>query len=305
MKKALVVYYTQTGQLKNILDSVAAPLQKEFELVYEELKPKPDFPFPWNGMPFYEPMPECVQEIPCELEPFSFNANEKYDLIILGIQVWYLSPSLPVTAFLQSEAATKVMKDTPVITIQGIRNMWVMSQERVKKRIKANGGNLIGNIVLADPHHNLVSVVTIVRWAMNGEKHGSGLYGRLFPPAGIPEDTIAGAGKYGEIILDKFESGKTGELQDELVEAEGVAITPILVAIEQRGFAMFKIWSKFILKKGKYGDPARQGRLKMFRNYLFTVIYIVSPIGGPVVWLIQKLRPRATKRMVEGYERVG
>ena len=81
-KKALVVYYTQSGQLKEIIDSVCAPMHDEFEFEYEELKPKPSFPFPWTGMSFYQAFPESVQEIPCELEGFNFNPEENFDLII-------------------------------------------------------------------------------------------------------------------------------------------------------------------------------------------------------------------------------
>ena len=72
-KKALVVYYTQTGQLKNIVDSVCGSMQVDFDFVYEELKPVPAYPFPWKGMSFYQAFPESVQEIHCELEPFGFN----------------------------------------------------------------------------------------------------------------------------------------------------------------------------------------------------------------------------------------
>ena len=53
MKKALIIYYSQTGQLKKIVDSVTAPLREDFELMFEELKPVPPYPFPWRGLQFY------------------------------------------------------------------------------------------------------------------------------------------------------------------------------------------------------------------------------------------------------------
>jgi hypothetical protein len=300
-KRALVVYYTQTGQLKNIIDRICSPLQKDFDFVFEELKPNPAFPFPWKGMSFYQAFPESVQEIPCELEPFSFDPNEDFDLVILAYQPWYLSPSIPFTAFLQTEAAASVLKGKPVISIIGGRNMWIMAQERVKKRIMDMGGNLIGNIVLVDKHHNLLSVVTIVRWMLKGEKHGGGLYGRLFPQAGIAEEDIQQASKFGVQIHKSISENKPDSLQDGLIELGAVNIKPVLMTIEKRGFMMFRGWSKFVLKKGIVDDPAREGRLKMFRIYLFTVIYLVSPFGGVVIWIIHKLSFLKTRKLIDYY----
>ena len=302
-QKALIVYYTQTGQLKSIVDSVCNSLQEEFDFTFEELKPAPAFPFPWTGMSFYQAFPESVQETPCELEPFSFDSDDDFDLIILAYQVWYLSPSIPFTAFLQSPGA-RVMKDKPVITILGCRNMWIMAQQRVKKRIRDLGGKLVGNIVLADKHNNLVSVVTIVHWMLKGEKYGKGIYSTLFPVAGISERDIKDAQNFGPLIRDAFVNNKLEGLQDDLLENGAIHIKPVLMTVEKRGFMMFKPWSKFVLKKGGAGNPAREGRLKMFRAYLFTVIYLVSPIGGIIVWIIHKLNYRKTNKKIHYYSHV-
>ena len=301
-KKALVVYYTQSGQLKEIIDAVTGPMEDDFEFTYEQLKPIPEFPFPWTGMSFYQAFPESVQEIPCELAPFSFDPDENFDLIILAYQPWYLSPSIPFTSFLHSDAAAKVLKGKPVITILGCRNMWIMAQESVKKRISGLGGNHIGNIVLVDKHHNLVSVITIVRWMLKGERHGSGLYGKLFPVAGISNKDIEEAAKFGMIIKDTFEHKEFSGLQSKLLDQGAVRIKPVLMTVEQRGFMMFRPWSRFVLKKGGAGDPARIGRLKMFRAYLFTVIYLVSPIGGMIVWMYHKLHYKKTRMVVKKYQ---
>jgi len=300
-KKALVVYYTQSGQLKNIVDSVCNPMQDDFEFTFEELQPDPAFPFPWKGMSFYQAFPESVQEIPCKLKDLSFNPDEDFDLVILAYQPWYLSASIPFTSFLQSENGQKVLKGKPVITIIGSRNMWIMAHERVKNRIRDAGGKPAGNIVLVDKSHNLVSVVTIVRWMMKGERHGGGLYGKLFPPAGIRDEDIKEAGKYGPVISGAFRDNKLETLQDQLLQAGAIKINPVLMAVEKRGYMMFKPWSKFVLRKGAANDPARVFRLKMFRAYLFTVIYLVSPIGGVVVWLFQTIFYRATRKAVKRY----
>jgi hypothetical protein len=301
MKKILIVYFSQTGQLKEILEELTRPLDGEYELVFEALKPRPPFPFPWNARSFFQAFPESVQEIPCALEPFSFNPEEDYAMVILGVQVWYLSPSIPVSAFLQSEEARRVMNGRPVITVQGVRNMWVMSQERIKRRILGNGGRLVGNIVMTDPHPNLVSVVTIVHWMMKGERYGKGIYGWIFPPAGIPDDDVRSSSRFGKLTLIALQNNELDELQDLFISSGGVKVNPVLVGIEKRGYAMFRLWSKFVLKKGGYGEPAREGRLRAFKYYLFTVIYLLSPIVSIMLRLVMIIAPRRSRRAEDYY----
>jgi len=297
MKKALVVYYSQSGQAREIADSIVEPLKTAFEIIIEELKPDPPFPFPWKGISFFQAFPESVQEIPCKLRPFGFDPDEKFDLVILAFQTWYLSPSIPMQAFLQSPEAKKLLNNTPVITIQGSRNMWVMAQERVKARIKEAGGRLVGNIVLVDRHPNLISVITIVRWMTKGEKKRS----RWLPEAGISEKEITESAKFGEVILHAFKDGNLEGLQDRLLEKGAVQINPVLVSIEKRGLMMFRIWSKFILKKGSYGSPARAGQLRLFKYYLFGVIFLISPVVSLFFYLKFKICQRGRKKLVDYY----
>jgi hypothetical protein len=120
----------------------------------------------------------------------------------------------------------------------------------------------------------------------------------------VRDEDINDAARYGPVISRAFREERLEELQDQLLEAGAIIINPVLMAVEKRGYMMFKPWSKFVLRKGGVNDPARVFRLKMFRAYLFTVIYLVSPIGGAVVWLFQKLFFRATRKAVKRYSSV-
>ena len=301
MKKVLIIYYTQTGQLKQIVDAIIEPLKNDCQFFFEELKPVPAYPFPWTGMSFFQAFPESVKEIPCALEPLQNNPDEDYDLIILAYTVWYLSPSIPITSFLKSEAAKKLFKGRPVITVLGVRNMWIMAQERVKAMIGDAGGRLVGNIVMGDPAGNLTSVITIVKWMTTGEKAPFRWMGMRFPEAGVPGKEIRRGGYHGEIIVRKLNLGSFENLQKELIQSGAVKVDPVLFNIEKRGKMMFGIWSKMILKKGAYNDPAREGRLKGFKYYLFTVIYLVSPFVSGLFRLIFLLNPRVAKKIKAKY----
>ena len=100
-KKVLAVYFTQSGQLGDIIDNFTAPLEASGATVEKlQIQPAKKFPFPWSTPVFFAAMPESVLLVPAELEPFQLKENH-YDLIIVGFQPWFLSPSIPISSLLQ------------------------------------------------------------------------------------------------------------------------------------------------------------------------------------------------------------
>ena len=151
MKKVLVLYYSQSGQLKNMVDSVTGPLNvsDEVQVDYRKIKPVEKYPYPWPFYPFFDAFPEAIYMNGCDVEPLDDLADD-YDLIILGYTIWFLSPSIPVTGFMQSEQAKGLFKDKPVVTLIACRDMWVMAQEKMKNLLSDVGATLIDNVVLTD-----------------------------------------------------------------------------------------------------------------------------------------------------------
>lgn len=273
-KKVLVVFYSQTGQTREIVESLISPFAgKGIEVAIEELKPKPPFPFPWTSDAFFQAMPESVRAIPCELEPLTLNGQEAFDLVILVWQPWFLSPSIPFHAFFQHETAKKLLGGRPVITVTGCRNMWVMALDRIKNYLDAMHAHHVGNIVLFDHAPNLVSLVSIIRWLFTGQK---GRYLRVIPPAGVSDKDIREASRFGDMIAGALDTGEMQDLQAILVKAGAVEVLPGLVMIEKRGIVFFRLWASFILKKGSFNDPARLVRVRLFKYYLLTMLYLIS-----------------------------
>lgn len=59
MKRILVIYYTQSGQLKEIADNFVAPFQKQGILVdFYEIQMETPYPFPWTNESFFGAFPE-------------------------------------------------------------------------------------------------------------------------------------------------------------------------------------------------------------------------------------------------------
>lgn len=274
MKKILFIYYTQSGQLNEIAKSVGHAFinSPDADITFYQIKPQKDFPFPWQKSSFFGAFPESFLQIPCALNPIPDDIlNTKYDLVILGYQVWYLSPSIPINSFLKGPEAKQILADTPVVTVIGCRNMWVMAQEKIKALLKSNNALLKGNIALVDRVGNLVSVVTIVDWMFKGVKRK---YLGIFPLPGVSEKDIKESAQYGEIILNCLRNNDLDHLQEQLVAKEAVKISPYLVSIDKKANVVFGKWASFIHKR----TTSRAGWLKAFNLYLFLVIWLISPI---------------------------
>lgn len=272
-KNILVVYYTQTGQLEEIVKNVAAPFEADPDcnVTYYRIRLKNDFPFPWPDDVFYNTFPESYLQIPSEIEaPPADVLNQKFDLIIFGYQVWFLTPSIPTVSFLKSPYAESLLRDTPLVTVSGTRNMWMLSQEKLKVHLNRLGAKLVGNIALVDRHNNYTSTITILKWLGEGKKDMP----NPLPPAGVSDAEIAGAGKFGTVIKKYCAAGDYNGMQQELVAHGAVEVRPFLVKVETVGNKLFTFFSG----KVKNNPEKRPFWVRMFKIYLMVAIWIVSPI---------------------------
>lgn len=299
MKHVLVVTYSQSGQATRITKNVLQPLEADADITvhYHTVNTIPAFPFPWDGKTFFEAFPETYLEIPFELEPLTINESIDYDLVVIGYSIWYLTPSIPINSFMVSDAAKRLMKGKPVITIMGSRNMWVMAQEKMKRKIANNGGQLVGNIALVDKAYNLVSVLTILRWMLTGKQDPFW----IFPASGVAAEEIKGSTKFGEVIRPFLKSEFTIKMQEELNQLGAVTIFPNLLLLEKRANGLFKFWANYIRKKGDFLAPERNLRVKIYRNYLFIGIFILSPLTTVVSWFYGLIFKKKIQKQVNYY----
>ncbi|MFC2176246.1 dialkylresorcinol condensing enzyme DarA [Bacteroidota bacterium] len=286
--KVLVLYYSQTGQLKDIISNCLSPLlnSKTVEVDLVPVITKHRFPFPWTRLTFFNAFPESVFGVPFELESLEVDTTKDYDLIILSYTVWYLNPSIPISSLLQHETAKTIFNGKPVITLIGSRNMWVLAQEKVKRHLQNLNAKLIGNVVLIDRNPNLVSIITIIRWMFYGKK--GAFWG--FPRAGIVKEDIEASHKFGEVILNHIENNGLSDMQTELNAKGAVSINPSLIILEKRATKAFAVYAKWISKKGTFYDPRRLGRVSIFSVVLPVGAFILSPITTLSSWLISILK---------------
>ncbi len=300
MKNVLVIYYSQSGQLESIARNIAKPFlnSEEINLTFYEIQLEKPFPFPWNKDSFFDAFPESFLQIPTALKPVPEEIlNTKFDLILFHYQVWYLSPSIPINSFLKSDDAKKILNNTPVITISGSRNMWIMAQEKIKVLLRKANANLVGNVALVDRVGNLISVITIVEWMFSGVKKK---YLGIFPLPGVSEKDIQESSQFGEIMLDSLLQNNLAQLQPKLVNAGAVKISSYLVTVDKTANKIFNKWSNIIYKNQK----KRKQLLKVFNVYLFLAIWLISPIVYILHLITYPLKLKTIKKETQYYQGV-
>jgi hypothetical protein len=302
MPKVLVVYFSQTGQLRRVAESVAAPLTRadDFNVQWLPLKPEKPYPFPWSFFTFFDQFPEAVYLDPPQLEPLALRDGERFDLIILAYTVWYLSPSPPTTAFLKSPRARAVLKDTPVITLIACRNMWLQAQEQTKKLLTDAGARLIDNIVLTDRGSTMKTLVTTPRWMFTGRRDA--FWGGFFPRAGIAEEDITGASRFGRAILAAM---RAGPLTADTPIAAGLCAATVdqrLIASEKIARRSFMMWGPALRRLGQQGDPARKPMILLWACVLFLLVFTVVPVTIALRTLLKPFRNESIARQRHYFE---
>ncbi len=298
MKKVLILYYSQSGQLQNVLDNIIVPMQLDSNIScdYKAIKPKNPFPYPWNFYEFFDVFPESVYLNGCEIE--DLDTEEEYDLIILGYTVWFLSPSLPVTGFLQSDQAKKLLKDKPVITVIACRDMWLTAQEKMKSLLSDINARLIDNVVLSDQGKSIHSFVTTPRWMLTGKKDAFW----FFPKAGVAKNEIEEASRFGTRLCTALAEDRETRNGPLLGNLDAVNVVGKLIATERIAHRSFLIWSKLIKKAGEPGSDGRKIVITIYSFFLLALVLTIVPINIIIRKLLYPFRKKQITKAINYYE---
>src|SRR3546814_19870390 len=116
MRRVLVVYFSQTGQLRRVAESLCAPLTAAgVEVDWCALQPRQPYPFPWPFFRSSDQFPETVHLDSPTLQPLGIDVARHYDLVVLAYTVWFLSPAQPIAASLDSAHATPLFPTPTVV----------------------------------------------------------------------------------------------------------------------------------------------------------------------------------------------
>lgn len=298
MKKVLVIYYSQTGQLKRVLESFTAKLpDDEIQVDMRAIKPKSKYPFPWPFYTFFDEFPEAVQMDGCEIEELE-DLEEDYDLIILGYTVWYMSPSIPITAFMQSDQAKNIFKHKPVVTVIACRDMWVLAQEKMKGLLQRVDARLSDHVALTDQSGAVLSLVTLPMWMLTGNKK----YFSALPQAGITQENIDNCVRFGERLNSALKEDKEKEPEAMLKNLAAVSVNAKLIATEKIAHRSFLVWTKIIKWSGKKYSFGRKVTITVYFAFLVLLLLTVVPLNILARKILNTFQKEKLEAMEAQYE---
>lgn len=286
MRRVLVIHFSQTGQLERLARSVCEPLQASdgVQVDFLPIEPATPYPFPWPFLTFFRIFPETVLMRPEPLRPLAVDPAQRYDLVILAYQVWFLSPSRPIGSFLATPAAAQLLRDTPVVTLIGCRNMWLMAQEKVKARLAALGARLVDNVALVDACGTAASFLATPLWLFTGRRQAWS----WVPPAGIDEAEIAAARRFGAAMAARL--AQPGPIEAPMLQGLGaVRIDEKLIASERVGARSFRLWAQLLAWLGPQGSRRRDLGLLVYILFLVSLIATVVPVTALLKRLLAPL----------------
>lgn len=289
-KRILVPVYSQTGQLAEITKRIVEPLQADpnVSVHVEVLRPLKPYPFPWPFFRFLDVFPESAHMVPPELQPLSLKGDEDFDLMILPYQVWFLAPSLPITAFLNHPVAAKLLANKPVITVIACRNMWLLAHEKLKKLLAACGARLLDNVVLVDPSPTMASLVTTPLWMWFGKRD---LLSWL-PPAGVDAKSIQDARRFGLALRDALANDEERGAGPMLAGLKAVDANPHLLFSEKAATRSFFLWGKLLRAVGEPGQLRRYPFLVLYITFLALLVFTVVPLSLVIQAVLRPLLRR-------------
>lgn len=259
------------------------------------IQPQKAFPFPWPFLRFFHVFPESVKMTPqplVEIPRRILNSAQEYDLILLAYQVWFLSPSLPISSFLQSNEAKVLFKGKPVVTIIGCRGMWLSAQEKIKGLLSKLGSKLVDNVVLTDKCGTAFSFLATPLWMFTGRKKAYS----WAPRAGVSEEDITNAQRFGNAIKNRLNDNTELISEPMLQNLGAVVINEKFIASERVGQHSFKIWSAIINAIGPMYSIRRSVGLVFYIIFLLTLILTVVPISALLKRLIAPLTQKSISK---------
>jgi hypothetical protein len=176
------------------------------------------------------------------------------------------------------------------VTVIACRNMWLLAQESVKRLIQEAGGRLLDNVAFTDQGGTLATFVTTPRWLLTGRRNS--FWG--LPAAGVAEEEIANAARFGLALLDALRAGRECKDAPMLAGLGAARVDPKLIFSERAARRAFSAWSRLIRLGGAPGSIARVPMLALFSVCLVAMILTVVPTS----LLVQRItRPLFAARL--------
>jgi hypothetical protein len=219
--KVLFVYFTYTKQTLKVLEAMTDVFRDrgcEVEHAAIDLTDS-RYTARFHEFPMPRPFIELIGMIPAEIFrktgeisiPDEARAGD-YDLVVIGSPTWWLSTSVPIRSYLDSEAAGAALNGTAFATVVVCRRYFGHNLRTVKKLATERGGKYLDGIHFAYQGGQVKSLLSLLSYLGSGEYRKRYL-GVPIPPTNIQEDQLDTARTFANGLADRLaaESPSTGD----------------------------------------------------------------------------------------------
>jgi hypothetical protein len=210
--RVLFVYFTYTKQTLKVLEAMAEVFRARGCDVVQAAVDLTDVRYTdrFHEFPMPHPFRELVGMIPAELRratgeisiPDEAQSGD-YDLVCIGSPTWWLSTSLPIRSYLESEAAGTVLSGTDFATVVVCRRYFGHNLRTVKKLASRSGGRYVDGIHFAYQGGQVKSLLSLLSYLGSGEYRERYL-GVPIPPTNIQEDQLDTARGFADGLADRL-----------------------------------------------------------------------------------------------------
>lgn len=209
MAQILALYYSFTQQTAGVMQEVADALTRAGHTVtlerLELVEPYP-FPAPFGMLQLLLKQALEGRWPVVALRPLKADVTHPYDLVIIGYQAWYLTPSVPVHSFLKGHEAS-ILRGKPVIGLITCRAMYGRATNLFREWVELAGGRVVEQRVWVDQDSRPTNMVSLIHMLKEGHNPVSGPLRRALKPFGVGEAGFARARSYGEALAARLRIG--------------------------------------------------------------------------------------------------
>jgi multimeric flavodoxin WrbA len=209
--RVLFVYYSYTQQTKKLVDAMAEVLRGrggDVELAAIEFL-DPRYAERFKTFPMPHPFREVLGMIPAEFlrRPGKIRIPDvvtdgEYDLVCFGSPTWWLSTNVPIKAFLESEAALKVLAGKAFTAAVPCRRYWKHNLKTVKRRGTKAGGTYVDGIHFRYQGGQVRSLLSLISYLGSGEYREKYL-GVKIPPTNLQDHHLQEARAFAGTLADR------------------------------------------------------------------------------------------------------
>lgn len=208
MRRVLLLYYTYTQQARRVADVMAETFRArgidvqqaaiEFtDARYAERFAR--FPFRRPYIDIFGMLPAQLRRATGEVRVPDVVTRGNYDLVCIGSPTWWLTTNMPVRSFLESEAASWLLSGKRFAAFVVCRRYWRNNLETVRRLGEKQGGKWLDGLCFTYAGGQLLSLLSFLSFAANGENRERYLGVRIPPTNLMPGFEAAARGFAGRL----------------------------------------------------------------------------------------------------------